>query len=168
MSQREDMRKNPFWDFWFDRLWPFNFQFGCQPKSSNHIILVSAHLIWKLKIVPESSWSRESMVRNPFWDFECFTSINPCDSLASPRATFWPVTSEKFSRHGFSVFHLNFPFSLESRSIREGEESQEDSLKIRSDENFPEALLLTLRSFLLDLRFSCESELSKFLNSQTW
>ena len=51
--------------------------------------------------------------------------------------------------------------------IREGEESQEDILKIRSDENFLEALLWILISFLLDLHFSCELELSKFLNSQT-
>ena len=52
--------------------------------------------------------------------------------------------------------------------IREGEESQEDSLKIRSDENFLEAWLWILRSFLLDFRFSCELELRKCLNSQTW
>ena len=52
--------------------------------------------------------------------------------------------------------------------IREGEESQEDSLKIRSDENFSEAWLWILRSFLLDFRFSFDSELRKCLNSQTW
>ena len=52
--------------------------------------------------------------------------------------------------------------------IREGEESQEDSLKIRSDENFLEAWLWILRSFLLDFHISCDLELSKFLNSQTW
>ena len=26
MTQREEMRKNPFWNFWADRLWPFNIQ----------------------------------------------------------------------------------------------------------------------------------------------
>ena len=100
--------------FWFNRLWPFNFQFGCRPKSSNHNNLVSAHLVWKLKIVSKISWPRESMVRNPFWDFECFTSGNPCDSSTSPRSNFWPVTPKKFLRHRFSVFHQNLPFSLES------------------------------------------------------
>ena len=24
--KEEEMRKDPFWDFWVDRLWPFNFQ----------------------------------------------------------------------------------------------------------------------------------------------
>ena len=114
--QRECMRKNPFWYFWFDWLWPFNFQFGCRPKSSNHNILVFAHPIWKLKIVLEISWSRESMVIKTFWFFEFFTSRNPCDSSTSPGANFWPVTPKKFLRHGFSVFHLNLPFSFESRS----------------------------------------------------
>jgi hypothetical protein len=52
--------------------------------------------------------------------------------------------------------------------IREGEESQEDSLKIRSDENFLEAWLWILRCFLLDFLFSCELDLSKCLNSQSW
>ena len=142
MRQREDMRKNPFWYFWSDRLWLFNFQdkifkskylgfcssdwktkdssrkqmtervhgenpilifwvfhlwkslwlfnfqFGCWAKSSNHIILVSAHLILKLKIVLESSWSREFMVRNSFLYFEFFTSGNPCDSSTSPKVNF--------------------------------------------------------------------------------
>ena len=36
------------------------------PKSSNSNILVSAHLIGKLKIVPERLRSREDMVKNPF------------------------------------------------------------------------------------------------------
>ena len=110
------MRKNPFWYFWFDRLWPFNFEFGCQPKSSNHNILVFAHLIWKLKIVLKRYRWRESKVRNPFWYFKCFTFGNPCDSWTSPGATFWPVTSEKFLRHGFLVFNLNHPFYFESWS----------------------------------------------------
>ena len=116
MSQREEIRINPFWDFWFDRLWPFNFQFGCRPKFSNHNILVSTHLIWKLKIVPEIYQSREYAVRNPFWDFECFTFRNTCDSSTSLRANFWPVTLEKFLKHRFSFFNLIFPFSLESWS----------------------------------------------------
>ena len=116
MIQREDMSKNLFWYFWFDWLWPFNFQFGCRPKYSNHYILVFAHLIWKLKIVPERSQSKEYMVRKQFLYLYCFTSRNPHDSSTSPRANFWPVTLEKFSRHGFLVFHLNLPFSLESRS----------------------------------------------------
>ena len=81
-------------------------------KSNN---VVSTHPIWKLKIVPEIYWSREYMVRNPFLDFECFTSINPCDSSTSPRANFWPMSPEKFLRHGFSIFHLYLPFSLKSQ-----------------------------------------------------
>ena len=52
--------------------------------------------------------------------------------------------------------------------IREGEESQEDSLKITSDENFLEAWLWILISFVLDSRSSCDSELRMCLNSQTW
>ena len=52
--------------------------------------------------------------------------------------------------------------------IREGEESQEDSLKIRSDENFLESWLWILRIFLLDFHFTCDLELRNFLNSQTW
>ena len=116
MRQREDMRKNPFWYFRFDQLWPLNFQFGCRPKSTNHIILVSAHPISKLKIDLEISLSREFMVRNPFLYFECYTSKNPCDSSPPPRAKIRPVTLEKFSKHGFSFFHLILPFSFESRS----------------------------------------------------
>lgn len=116
MSQREYMINNPFWYFWSDQLWPFNFQFGYRPKYSNHNILVSAHPSWKLKIVREISQLIEYMVKNLFWIFYCFTYRNPCDSSTSPRANFWPVTSVKFLRHGFSIFHLNLPFSLESRS----------------------------------------------------
>ena len=110
ISQRKGIRKNPFWDFWFDQLWPFNFQFGCRPKSSNHNIWVFADPIWKLKIVPKISRLRESMVRNQFWYFECCHYKNPCDSSTSPRANFWPMTLENFLRHGFLVFHLNLPF----------------------------------------------------------
>ena len=115
MRQREDIRKNKSWYFWFERLWPFNFQFGYRPKSSNHNILVSTHQISKPKIVPEISMLRESMVRNSFWCFQCFTSRNTCDSSTSPRVNFWHVTLKKFSRHGFLIFHLNLPFSFESQ-----------------------------------------------------
>ena len=52
--------------------------------------------------------------------------------------------------------------------IREGEESQEDSLKITSDENFSEGWICILISFVHDSWSSCDSELSKCLNSQTW
>ena len=116
MSQREGMSKNLFWYFWFDRLWPFNFQFGCRPKSSNHNILVSTHPIWKLKIVLEISQSRESLVRNPFLHFGYFNSKNPCDSSTSSRAKIRPVTPKKFLKYGFSFFHLNIPFCFESWS----------------------------------------------------
>ena len=85
-----------------------------RPNSSNLNILVFAHLIGKLKIVPEISRLREYMVKNPFLDFECFTYKNPHDSSTSPRAKFWPGTQEKFLGHGFSIFHLNLQFSLES------------------------------------------------------
>ena len=52
----------------------------------------------------------------PIFIFWVFTSLNPCDSSTSPRANFWLVTPEKVSRHGFSVFHQNLPFSFESQS----------------------------------------------------
>ena len=95
---------------------------GCElstsrPKFSNPNILVSAHLIGKLKIVPEISRPREYMMKNPFLYFECFTSENPCDSSTSLRANFYPETLEKFLKHGFSFFYPNLPFSLESRSM---------------------------------------------------
>ena len=51
---------------------------------------------------------------------------------------------------------------------REGEESQEDSLKITSDGNFLESWICILISHVLDSWSSCDSELSKCLNSQTW
>ena len=49
--------------------------------------------------------------------------------------------------------------------IREGEESQEDILKITSDENFLESWLCILISFVPDSRSLHDSELSKCLNS---
>ena len=87
-----------------------------KPKSSNSNILVSAHSIGKLKIVTESLRPRECMVKTKFLYFYCFTFVNPCDSSTSPRASFWPGTSKQFLKHGFSFFHPNLPFSLESRS----------------------------------------------------
>ena len=110
------MRKNSFLDFKFDHLWLFNFQFGCRPKSTNHIIFVSAHMISNLKIHLESYWLREFMLRNTFKYFECYTSIVHCESLAPAWARLRPVTPEKFSKHGFSSFHQIIPFSFESRS----------------------------------------------------
>ena len=111
ISKNEDMRKNPFWYFLFNWLWPFNFQFGYRPKSSNSNILVFAHPIGKLKIVTESLRSREDMVKKPFLYFDCFTYRNPCDSSTSRRANFWPGTPEKFFKHGFSFFQLLVEFS---------------------------------------------------------
>ena len=52
--------------------------------------------------------------------------------------------------------------------MRGGEESQEDSLKITSDENFPEFWICILMRHELDSQSSCVSELMKFLNSQTF
>ena len=52
--------------------------------------------------------------------------------------------------------------------IKEGEESQEDSLKITSDENFPEAWIYIWIIHVLDSQSSCDSELKKCLNSQTF
>jgi hypothetical protein len=77
--------------------------------------MVSAHPIVKQKIVPKILRMVEYMVKNPFLYFECFTSGNPCDSSTSPRANFWLETPEEFLKHGFSFFHPNLPFSLESR-----------------------------------------------------
>ena len=51
--------------------------------------------------------------------------------------------------------------------MKEGEESQEDSLKITSDEKFPEALICILIRYELDSQSSCDSTLKKYLNSQT-
>ena len=107
MRQREHMKKNPFWDLRFYHLWLFNFQFGYRPKSINHIILVSPHPISNLKVDLESSREREFKVRNPFLYFQCFTSGNLCDSSPPPRAKIRPVTSEKFSKHGFLFFSPN-------------------------------------------------------------
>ena len=112
MSQRKHMKKNSFQDFRFDRLWPFNVQIGCRPKSTNHIILVFAHPISKLKIDPKKSWSIEFMVKNQLLYFECYTSIIPYDSSPLPRAKIRLMTSEKFSKHGFSFVTSFFHFLL--------------------------------------------------------
>ena len=115
MRQREHMIKKPIWDFRFDQLWLFNFQFGCRPKSTSHIILAFAHLISNLKIDLEIFWSRELMVKNPFWYLECYTFGIHYDSSSPPRAKIRLMTLEKFLKHGFSFFHPNLPFSLESQ-----------------------------------------------------
>ena len=81
---------------------------------SNSNILDSAHLIGKPKIVLKSLSSREDMVKNPFLDFECFTSRNTCDSSPLPRRNHELETPEKFSKHGFSFFNPNIPFSLKT------------------------------------------------------
>jgi hypothetical protein len=71
--------------------------------------LISAHPIVKLKIVMESVGSGEDMVKNPFSDFDFFTSGNPCDSSPPPRRNHEPGTPEKFSKNGFSFFNPNIP-----------------------------------------------------------
>ena len=52
--------------------------------------------------------------------------------------------------------------------IREGEESQEDSLKITSVEIFMEAWIWIWISHVIDPQSSCDSELNKCLNSHTF
>ena len=110
MRQEEDMGKKPFFGLIGSDLSTSSL------KSLNSNSLVSTHPIGKLKIVLESLRSIEDMVKNQSWDFECFTSGNPCDSSPPLKGNFWPGTPEKFSEHGFSFFHQNLPFSLESRS----------------------------------------------------
>ena len=110
--QEEVMRENPFWYFSDDQLWLFNFH----PISQNWNILISTHPFAILKIVLESLWSREDMAKNPFSNFEFFTSENPCDSSPPPRRNHEPGTPEKFSKHGFSFFNPNIPISLETRT----------------------------------------------------
>ena len=106
------MRENPFWDFSDDQLWLFNFH----PISQNWNILISTHSFVKLKIVLESLWSREDMVKNPFSNFEFLTSEIPCDSSPPSSRNHEPETPEKFSKHGFSFFNHNIPLSLETRT----------------------------------------------------
>jgi hypothetical protein len=67
-----------------------------------------------MKIVLEMLRWREDMVKNPFFDFEFFTFGNPCDSSPPLKGNFYPGTLEKFSKQGFSFFHPNLPFSIES------------------------------------------------------
>ena len=52
--------------------------------------------------------------------------------------------------------------------IREGEESQEYSLKITSDQNFREAWMCIWIIHVIDSRSSCYYDFKKCLNSQTW
>ena len=109
---RRSDERYPFWYFSDDQLWLFNFHL----ISQNWNILISTHLIAKLKIVLESLWSREDMVKNPFSYFEFFTSGNPCDSSPPPRRNHELGTLEKFLKHGFSFFNPNIPLSLEPES----------------------------------------------------
>ena len=51
--------------------------------------------------------------------------------------------------------------------IREGEESEEDRLKITSHEIFLEDLLCILMNLVLDSHSSCDSKLNKCLNSKS-
>ena len=108
----EEIRKDQFWYFLDNQLWLFNFH----PISQNWNILISTHPIAKLKIVLESLWSREDMVKNPFSYFEFFTSRNPCDSSPPPRQNHEHGTPKKFLKHGFSFFNPNIPLSLETRT----------------------------------------------------
>ena len=48
--------------------------------------------------------------------FKFYTSENQGDSLSSLMARLKTVTSERFSKHGFSFFHRNHPFSIQLRS----------------------------------------------------
>jgi hypothetical protein len=84
------------------------------PISQKWNILICTHPIAKLEIILESLGSREDMVKNPFSDYEIFTSRNPCDSSPPPRWNHEPGTPEKFSKHGFSFFNPNIPLSLET------------------------------------------------------
>ena len=111
MRQKEEIDKNPFWNYRVDLLWPFNFQ----PKIFKFKYLGFCSSDWKTEDSSGILRSGEDMVKNPFWYFECFTSGNPCDSSTFARANFWPETPEKFSKHGFSFFHPNLPISMESR-----------------------------------------------------
>lgn len=90
-----------------------NFQFGCWPKSTNHIILVSARLISNMKIDMTISRSREFMMKNPFWDFECYTSENPCD-FRGLKSSPWP--RRNFGNMDFHFFHQTLPIYFKSRS----------------------------------------------------
>jgi hypothetical protein len=99
----------------FDIFWTTNCDFSTSnPISQNWNILISTHLIVKLKIVLESLGSGENMVKNPFSYFEFFTSGNPCDSSPPPRRNHEPGTPEKFLKHGFSFFNPDIPLSLET------------------------------------------------------
>ena len=86
------------------------------PIYQNWNILISTHLIAKLKIVLETLWSGEDMVKNPFLYFYFFTSENSCDSSPPSRRNHEPETPEKFSKHGFSFFNPNIPLSLVTRT----------------------------------------------------
>ena len=63
--QEEEMRKDPFWYFSDDQLWPFNFQ----PNISKMVILDFYSSDCKLKIVLESLGLGEDIVKKLFWEF---------------------------------------------------------------------------------------------------
>ena len=108
----EEMGKDPFWYFLVTNCGLST----SSPISQKWNILISTRPIVKLKIVLEILRSRKDMVKNPFSDFEFFTSINPCDSSPPPRRNHELGTSEKFLKHGFSFFNPNLPLSLKTRS----------------------------------------------------
>jgi hypothetical protein len=113
MIQEEEMRKDLFWYFWINWLWPFNFQ----PKIFKLKYLGFCSFDWKIEDSSRKLEIERRYGENPiFLDFECLTSINSCDSSTSLKGNLWPETLKKFLKHGFSFFHLNLPFSLESRS----------------------------------------------------
>ena len=110
MRQSEHMRKNPFWYFRLNWLWLFIFQFGCSPKSTNHIILVSAHPIPNLKINMEISRSKEFMVKTPFLYFYICT-LEFLVTLRLPwglKSSSWP--QRNFWKMGFHFFTKFFHF----------------------------------------------------------
>ena len=51
--------------------------------------------------------------------------------------------------------------------IIEGEESQQDRLKITSDENSLETWIYIFMRYEIDSRYSCDDALNKYLNSQS-
>ena len=86
------------------------------PIFQNWNIFISTHPIVKLKILLESLGLGEDMLKNPFSDFDFFTSRNPCDSSPPSRRNHEPGTPEKFLKHGFSFFNPNIPLSLETQT----------------------------------------------------
>ena len=108
MRQEEEVGKNPFWYFWVDWPWPFNFQL----KIFKFKYLGFCSSDWKTEDSSEKLEIKRIYGEKTIWYFECFTFIGPCDSSTSPRANFWPGTLEKFSKHGFSFFTQIYHFLL--------------------------------------------------------